>query len=299
MQLQDYVTQVQSLVRDASQSDFPVSLLTQFINNARMRVAMDTHCVRNFYTGLNVIPGQETYSFNGTVGGIKVTAGGHGYTPATTVTLTGGSPTTSATATPVISNGVITGINMTSWGAGYQTAPTVVIADTGGGTAASATPVTLLNVLDLITSATIFSTLRTTMRWCPFSTFQTFFRFNTTVQQQPMVWSVLQQTQTVYVNPIPDQAYPMEWDSVGLPTSNLVSLTDYETSIPTPWTDCVQYYAAYLCYSNLQNLEMAGRYYSPEGKGYYPARVRQMFSSTVTPRVVNPYATGLPMIRSM
>lgn len=66
---------------------------------------------------------------------INVTAGGAGYTGATTVTLPGG-----ATAIPRIVNGVIQAIFLTNEGSGYTfgSPPAVTITDTGGGTGATA-----------------------------------------------------------------------------------------------------------------------------------------------------------------
>lgn len=68
---------------------------------------------------------------------IKITNGGSGYTGQPTVTITGGSPTTSAAAdiaaSPVeIVDDAITAINLTNQGAGYTSRPTVTITSGGG-----------------------------------------------------------------------------------------------------------------------------------------------------------------------
>lgn len=67
---------------------------------------------------------------------ITVTAGGTGYTTAS-VSFTGGSPVSPATAVAVLSGGVVTGITITDPGEGYTSAPVVNI--TGPGTGATAT----------------------------------------------------------------------------------------------------------------------------------------------------------------
>jgi hypothetical protein len=72
------------------------------------------------------------------VASIAVTAGGSGYTGATTVTVSGGGGS-SCTAVPVISAGVITSITVTHPGSTFTSTPTVTIADSGGGTGATAT----------------------------------------------------------------------------------------------------------------------------------------------------------------
>src|ERR1700722_15872795 len=172
MLLSDYITQVQFLIHDATNADFSSTELTNAINNARLVVAEDFQCCRatyispnlnapnvNYYNPVSVIQNQELYpligtnGLNGIVVGANVTAGGTGYSAATTVTFPAG-PTGSALAkgVPVISGGVITGINMTAWGTGYNpclpvsspngaTPPTVTIADSGGDTGATAVAV--------------------------------------------------------------------------------------------------------------------------------------------------------------
>lgn len=74
----------------------------------------------------------------GRISEITVTAGGTGYTTAS-VSFTGGSPTSPATAVAVLSGGVVTGITITDPGEGYTSAPVVNI--TGPGTGATATAV--------------------------------------------------------------------------------------------------------------------------------------------------------------
>lgn len=73
---------------------------------------------------------------SGRLTNITVTAGGTGYTTAS-VSFTGGSPVSPATAVAVLSGGVVTGITITDPGEGYTSAPVVNI--TGPGTGATAT----------------------------------------------------------------------------------------------------------------------------------------------------------------
>ncbi len=163
MQLSDYITQVQFLLHDQTNADFSTAELTNAINNARTATALDFHCCRvsyltppnpvanpAYYAPVSIIQNQEIYPLNGfpgnglggVVSGANVTAGGTGYTNATTVTFNvpqrpGG---VQATAVPVISGGVITSINVTRWGTGYHpngnlrffTSVTGAAAGTGG-----------------------------------------------------------------------------------------------------------------------------------------------------------------------
>ena len=68
----------------------------------------------------------------------------------------------------------------------------------------------------------------------------------------PKGWSIQQPGPfaQIYLNPVPDQAYTLNADCVGLPIS-LETDSDLE-AIPYPWTDAIPYFAAYLAYLNSQ-----------------------------------------------
>ena len=91
------------------------------------------------FTSINYDPARKLVSTKryktpkslGIVEGITLTAGGTGYTSAPTVTFSGGSATTQATATATILDGVVTGFTDLTPGAGYVATPTITI--TGGG----------------------------------------------------------------------------------------------------------------------------------------------------------------------
>lgn len=75
---------------------------------------------------------------------ITVTNGGTNYSDDTVVTITGGTPSITATVRPVITNGVITNIIIDNPGDDYDSTPTVTITDgTGSGATATATLSTL------------------------------------------------------------------------------------------------------------------------------------------------------------
>src|SRR6202012_2080742 len=103
MLLSDYITQVQFLVHDQTNADFTQTELTNQINNARMAVALDFHCVRKLYIAppsnapfstlyspVSVITNVEAYPLlaangsNSQIVGANVTAGGANYTAAAT-----------------------------------------------------------------------------------------------------------------------------------------------------------------------------------------------------------------------
>lgn len=298
--LQDYLTQVQLLIHDSAGSDFSPATLTNFINQARTRVSLDTHCVRGFFgvtsgNALNTVAAQENYLYSGTIGGVTVSNSGTGYT-SPTVSFTGGGGT-GASAAAQIMNGTITAINMTNWGINYTSAPTVVINDTTGiGAIATATP--LINVLDILSITVLWGNLRIMFGWQPFTMFQAICRAYTNQQDVPSIFTMHQGIKQFFLFQIPDQSYTMEMDFVTL-TSPLVNITDIDTQIVAPFDDAVQLYAAHLCMASLQNQQMANYWYSGDGKGKYDMRIKQLYATSVVRRIYNPYYTFQKRMRRM
>jgi hypothetical protein len=282
MLLSDYILQVRELIHDLSGNDWTDQELTVAINNARQRVALDTHCVRNLIINLQAFTPQETYPMQGGVGGVNITNGGTGYGSAPTVTFT---PTdgngTGAAATAVITSGKVTAVNMTSWGSGYTAVPTVSFSSG----AAAATAIVPLDVIDILAISVIWGLMRYTLNWLPWTPFQAFCRANTTNLSRPGIWTAYEQMQIVYLYPIPDQPYIMEWDTISLPM-NLVNSTDYDSQVLLPYADGVQFYAAHLALLKLQNFAQA-EYMNRK----YDARVRQILNTRQDRRDPNVYRT--------
>lgn len=314
MLLSDYTTQVQFLVHDQTNADFTQQELTNAINNARKVVAEDFQCCRQTllappvgapnatsYNPVSVVFNQELYPMRGPNGlagqvvGVNVVNGGSGYSSATTVTIGAGpSGSVQALAVPVISGGVIIGINVTQWGSGYTpalasnspggaTPPTVTIADTGGGTGATATATMMNNVINVIQISYIWGNQRYTLLWRGTMLFQAYMRSQLTFNQRGMVWTINQQMGFVQIQPPPDQPYVTEWDTICLPLP-LVATSDPDQQIVAPYDDAVQYYAAMLCLSKLQNFEQADHYFK-----LYSARVPKIIIGTGGVRIPNPY----------
>lgn len=291
----DYISQVRNLIHDQNASDFTDATLLGFVNQARKRVSLDTHCIRQFITGLNTITAQEQYPRSGGVGGVVVTAGGTSYSAAPTVTITGGGGT-GAAASAVVTAGVITAINMTNWGAGYTGPVTVGITD-GTGSGAAATGTVLLNVLDLLSVAILNGNDRRTLGWLPFTAFQAFCRAYTVTRQWPAIWTMPTPIPTLFLYAIPDQPYPMEWDAITT-ASDLAATNSSDTQIVDPWSDAVQYFAAYLAIASLQNYQQASYWYDG-AKGVYDKRVLQLPRTVISRRIYNPYRTFARRLRRM
>lgn len=57
-----YITQTQRLLHDTSAQFWPTTELTDYINEARNRIAQDTHCLRQLVTSISLTAQTEVYS---------------------------------------------------------------------------------------------------------------------------------------------------------------------------------------------------------------------------------------------
>lgn len=298
---QDYINQVQRNVHDQTGALFTDQQLLGMVNEARTRVALDTHCYRQFITGLNTIPQQETYLYNGSLGGVQLTAGGANYT-SPNVTISGGSGT-GAQAEAVVSGGVIQEINVSNWGSGYSSnmPPNILITDSTG-SGAAATPIILNNVLDVLSVAVLWGDIRISFCWLPFTGFQAYCRSYTNQYSTPGVFTLHQGLLKAFLYPIPDQVYPMEMDVITQPT-DLADVTSPETQIIAPWNDAVQFYASYLAIMSLQQYEKSKFFYDARSDGsiggMYGGRIKQLPATAFSRRIFNPYKTYWPMARRL
>ena len=116
----------------------------------------------------------------------------------------------------------------------------------------------------------------------PFPYFQTYY-LNNPVPQQGMTKQYSQFGQgaggSLYVNPVPDQAYTLNLDCVCYP----IALVDDTTAeaIPYPWTDCVPYYAAFLALMSAQRTGDADHMWQQFQT--FMQRARQMANPSVNP----------------
>ena len=282
MALYDYMKQVTRLINDPKEENIDPSDLIAYINIARRQVAMQAQCVR-------VVP-----PITGSIASASITAGGAAYSATPTVTLSAPDfpDSTSdtnpnglqATAAATVVGGAITSISISNPGSGYFQ-PTITITDSTG-SGAAATPITTpLNVLLLgqevysfadmplgnfpgvgsilaIKSVSIiFSNLRYSLCYYPFTTYQALIRqYPFQYKYTPSFFSQFGQGAggSLYVYAPPMQTLQMEIDCICLP-SDLMTDTDPEV-IPLPWTDAVPYFAAFQCYMQMQNLNAASFY---------------------------------------
>ncbi len=111
------------------------------------------------------------------------------------------------------------------------------------------------------------------------SSFQAYLRFygQQGLQGNPAVWT--RYGNNIYLRPVPTQVYPMQWDCI-CSVINLVTDSTPE-AIPYPFTDAVQYYAAYLALLNAQRPQDAQNMKTQYEE--YAARARAFWSRTIIP----------------
>ena len=110
-----------------------------------------------------------------------------------------------------------------------------------------------------------------------------FYHLNQIVPPEglPTEWSQYGQgvTGTIFVDPVPDQAYTLSLDSVCYPV-NLVDDSTVE-AIPYPWTDVVPFYAAWYALCAAQKQTDADKMW--ERMQTYMARARRLSNPDVNP----------------
>lgn len=303
-----YLKATQRFLREQKQDFANPEDLMSYINRARREVAGRTQCIRR----LTPISGQV-------VDGTVVT-GGSGYVnPIATITTpdwaSGALPSPmgrQAIATAQQIGGVITDITVNDGGDGYFQ-PQVTITDSNGpGVGATATlsisPINTLNQgqeqynfsdvylgnwpgVDTIHAvhsvSIIYSQYRYSIPIVSFSVYQAQVRqFSTaTYQYVPSFGAQFGQgnSGSLFFYPPPSQLYQVEYDCFCLPTDMTLDNSIPE-AIPQPWTDAVAFYAASLCYMELQNLN-AARYYGEE----FDKRTLGYSSYARPGRAINPY----------
>ena len=279
--LNQYEAQVADVLHDPGFTIWSTTQLDSYINEARTQVVMDTGCLRSLQQSY-LTAGQESYTF-GQVTGAVIGNAGSGYTNPSVAFSGGGGTGVAASLTQ--SGGAVNAINFSAFGSGYTSAPSAVVSDTGAGVNATVLPgVVNVNTYDILTISIYWGSERYALLWQPFSSFSARLRMwlSSAYQQRPAMWAVYGHTQ-FFVGPPPDQSYPVELDTVILPTA----LTDYVTVDPIPamMQTPIKFYAAYLAKFNNQAYGEAEMQLQA-----YKRRVAEC-ESAYTRRVPNPYGT--------
>lgn len=304
--LNDYMQDVQRLLREQKQLLSNPIDLRAYINRARREVAMRSQCIRV----LTPISGGITE--------ITVDDGGTGYSESPTITITdpdfpsgaGDDPNgRQATAVADVQGGIIVSITVTDGGAGYFQ-PTITITDDTGTGAEASTTITGINVLnegqevyrfsDIDLSSVpgaesvyfvrgvslIYSRYRYSLPSYPFSVYQSQIR-NYPAGLYQWVPSFISQfgqgtDGSLYFFPLPSQTLQAEFDCQCIP-SDLETNQSVEL-IPRPWTDAVAYFAAHFAMLEIQNFNAAQLYLS-----LYDSFAQRYSTYARAGRVTNPY----------
>ena len=303
--LNTYTKQVTRFLNDANQMLVDPQDIVEHVNQARRETAMRAACIR-------VLPAISAPCVS-----VNVTSGGTGYTSPTVVISPPDMPSgflplpngAQATASAVLIDGQIQSVNIVYGGAGYFQ-PTVAITDPTGtgfaGTVTTGATLTLnegqeqypftsadLSIFPGVASiylvrsiSIIFSNYRYSIPVYSFSTYQADIR-NYVASQYQYVGCYGAQfgrgtSGTMFIYPPPSGTYQQEWDCQCLP----MDLTTNQSveAIPDPFTDAVPYYAAHLCFLQLQNHNTARSFLQ-----LYDDRMARFGAYTLPGRRTNPY----------
>lgn len=304
--LNDYLQELQRLLREQKQGFSNPDDLRSYINRARREIAMRAQCIR------------VLTPIAGSVVSCEVSDPGSGYSESPTYSITspdfpsgsGANPNgAQATAGITVEQGTIAAVDITYGGAGYFQPTITLDDDTGSGFEGTLTvspintitagkevyPFSEINIGDfpgvesvyfVRSVSIIYSNYRYSLPIYPFSVYQAKIRNYAAGQYQWVPSMGSQYGQGVegsfYFYPLPSQTYQVEYDCQCLPIDLINNLS--VEAIPAPWTDAVVYFAAHLAMLELQNYNAANFYLQT-----YEKFAQRMSDYARAGRVINPY----------
>ena len=275
--LSSYITEVQRLLHDANSVFWSTSELTDYINDARERVARDTGCLRTLQITATPISSTGVPATVWTAGA-TVTAGQFIFNNIFIyeVTVSG---VLSTTAPPYPASG-------------YTFPPSTPFTD-GTATLQYSGPAEIIpyatiatgTTLDILNVNVYWGNSRIPLRYLPWSNFNAQLRYWQNYVGRPVCFSVYGQN-TIYIGPVPDQAYVVEIDSTILPTALSLNTPNVNDQIQDPYTTPVSFYAAYKAKYKEQSYGEAEIY-----KQEYAKQIQAVLNSVYTRRIPDPYST--------
>ena len=275
--LSSYITEVQRLLHDANSVFWSTSELTDYINDARERVARDTGCLRTLQITATPISNTGVPATVWTAGA-TVTAGQFVFNNIFIyeVTVSG---VLSTTAPPYPASG-------------YTFPPSTPFTD-GTATLQYSGPAEIIpyatiatgTTLDILNVNVYWGNSRIPLRYLPWSNFNAQLRYWQNYVGRPVCFSVYGQN-TIYIGPVPDQAYVVEIDSTILPTALSLNASTVNDQIQDPYTTPVAFYAAYKAKYKEQSYGEAEIY-----KQEYAKQIQAVLNSVYTRRIPDPYST--------
>jgi len=275
--LSSYITEVQRLLHDANSVFWSTSELTDYINDARERVARDTGCLRTLQ--ITATPISST--------GVPATV----WTAGATVTA-GQFIFNNIFIYEVTVSGVLSTTPPPYPASGYTFPPSTPFTD-GTATLQYSGPAEIIPYANIATGTTLdilnvniyWGNSRIPLRYLPWSNFNAQLRYWQNYVGRPVCFSVYGQN-TIYIGPVPDQAYVVEIDSTILPTALSLNTPNANDQIQDPYTTPVAFYAAYKAKYKEQSYGEAEIY-----KQEYAKQVQAVLNSVYTRRIPDPYST--------
>ena len=275
--LSSYITDVQRLLHDANSVFWSTSELTDYINDARERVARDTGCLRTLQISSTPI------SSSGNVDTIWA---------ANTAVSTGDYVFSNIFIYQVTSGGTL-GDTAPPYPASGSTFPPSTAFTNGTATLQYSGPAEIIpfatlsngTTLDILNITLYWGNSRIPLRYLPWSNFNAQLRYWQNYVGRPICFSVYGQQQ-IYIAPVPDQSYAIEIDTTILPTPLSQSTPDVVDPINDPYTTPVPFYAAYKAKYKEQSYGEAEIY-----KQEYIKHVNAVQNSVFTRRIPDPYSS--------
>jgi len=275
--LSSYITEVQRLLHDANSVFWSTSELTDYINDARERVARDTGCLRTLQITATPI----------SITGVAATL----WTAGATVTA-GEFVFSSIFIYEVTVSGVLGSTAPAYPASGYSFPPSTAFTD-GTATLLYSGPAEVIpyatistgTTLDILNVNIYWGNSRIPLRYLPWSNFNAQLRYYQNYVGRPVCFSVYGQN-TIYIGPVPDQAYVVEIDSTILPTALSLNTPNANDQIQDPYTTPVAFYAAYKAKYKEQSYGEAEIY-----KQEYAKQIQAVLNSVYTRRIPDPYST--------
>ena len=275
--LSSYITEVQRLLHDANAVFWSTSELTDYINDARERVARDTGCLRTLQITATPI----------SITGVAATLWAEG------ATVTAGEFVFSSIFIYEVTVSGVLGSTAPAYPAsGYSFPPSTPFTD-GTATLLYSGPAEVIpyatistgTTLDILNVNIYWGNSRIPLRYLPWSNFNAQLRYYQNYVGRPVCFSVYGQN-TIYIGPVPDQAYVVEIDSTILPTALSLNTPNTNDQIQDPYTTPVAFYAAYKAKYKEQSYGEAEIY-----KQEYAKQIQAVLNSVYTRRIPDPYST--------
>ena len=274
----NYITDLRRLLHDSNDRFWTLQEKTDYINRGRQRVVRDTGCNRVLTTGY-LSPNVEVYNFGGVTSLILNNPGSNYNTNNFQIQFSGGNGSGAYYLGHINGVGPITSVTLGNQGTGYTSQPTPTFT-AGGGLHASGTAYIIpAGTFDMVDVYPYWSTnYRQRCGYRPWSVFSNQFRSIANYLGPPRFFSVYNNRQ-IYLAPIPDQAYKVDWDCVVEPADLAINDTAVD-SIPFPYHDPVSFYAAFLAKQKEQKMGEADAFQKE-----YVRQAKASINSSFTRRI--------------